>query len=253
MGHPWYKRLGRSPVWQHAAGSALAGYLRFVHATTRHSDGSTREPDQPIGSDLPAIFAFWHGEHFMTALAVEPAWDMHVMISRSADGTINAIAAEKLGLKTVRGAGDTKGKGNIKGGMRAFRSFSRLLEQGSSVAMTADVPKIARKVSPGLVRLARHSGRPIIPCAYVTHPHITFKSWDRASLNLPFSKACIGTGAAIYIDKDDEDETLWCARIKEQLDALMANSYRQIGGRSAFPLGDRAEMHSPTPERSAHG
>lgn len=232
----WYKRLSRNHLWQSIAGNALASYLWLVDRTARKRDSSSRPTDHPVSDDLPAIFTFWHGEHFMTAMAVQPAWNMHVMISRSSDGTVNAIAAEKLGLKTVRGAGDTKGKGHTKGGMRAFREFLRLLDEGASVAMTADVPKIARQVSPGLVRLARKSGRPIIPCAYVTHPHVTLSSWDRASLNLPFSKAAVGTGAPILIDDSDTDDAAWCALIKERLDAITARSYEICGGSSPFPL-----------------
>jgi hypothetical protein len=226
----------------------LAGYLWVVDRTARKQDSSLRAPEHQISHDLPAIFTFWHGEHFMTAMAVQPAWNMHVMISRSSDGTINAIAAEKLGLKTIRGAGDTKGKGHAKGGMRAFREFVRLLEEGASVAMTADVPKIARQVSPGLVKLARKSGRPIIPCAYVTHPHITLSSWDRASLNLPFAKAGIGTGEPIIIDEKDDDDAKWCALIKERLDGITARSYALCGGTSPFPLNVPAQSES-----AAHG
>lgn len=248
MSMPWYKRLSRNHLWQSIAGNALAGYLWMVDRTARKQDSSLRHEDHTVAHDLPAIFTFWHGEHFMTALAVQPAWNMHVMISRSSDGTINAIAAEKLGLKTVRGAGDTKGKGHSKGGMRAFREFVRLLEEGASVAMTADVPKIARQVSPGLVKLARKSGRPIIPCAYVTHPHITLSSWDRASLNLPFAKASIGTGEPIIVDDKDEDDAKWCALIKERLDEITARSYELCGGTSPFPLTVTTQ-----PESAANG
>lgn len=243
---PWYKHLSRNHLWQSIAGNALAGYLWLVDRTARKHDSSLRSVDQEIRNDLPAIFTFWHGEHFMTAMAVEPVWNMHVMISRSSDGTINAIAAEKLGLKTVRGAGDTKGKGHSKGGMRAFREFTRLLEDGASVAMTADVPKIARQVSPGLVRLARKSGRPIIPCAYVTHPHVTLSSWDRASLNLPFAKAGIGTGAPILIDDNEDNDARWCALIKERLDEITARSYELCGGTSPFPLNASGQPKSAT-------
>lgn len=246
---PWYKRLSRNRLWQSIAGNALAGYLWVVDRTARKQDSSLRPSEQQVADDLPAIFTFWHGEHFMTAMAVQPAWNMHVMISRSSDGTINAIAAEKLGLKVVRGAGDTKGKGHSKGGVRAFREFVRLLEEGASVAMTADIPKIARQVSPGLVRLARKSGRPIIPCAYVSHPHVTLSSWDRASLNLPFTKAGIGTGAPISIDEGHDDD-FWCALIKERLDAITAHSYALCGGTSPFPLETTAASRQAG---TAHG
>lgn len=247
MSTPWYKRLSRHPLLQSIAGNALASYVRFVHLTARKFDSTITPNALPRDEDIPAIFTFWHGEHFMIAMSTRPAWKVHAMISRSADGTINAIAAEKLGITAVRGAGDTKSKGNSKGGMQAFRVFLRLLRSGASVSLTADVPKIAREVSPGLVKLAQMSGRPIIPYAYVTHPHITTSSWDRASINLPFSKAGLGFAEPIYID-DSHDDAYWCALIKERLDEITARSYELCGGTSPFPLNAPRQ-----PESAAHG
>lgn len=232
MSDPWHKRLGRHPAALSLIGRGLAGYIRLVDRTVRKVDST--EPGTRVAPHLPAIFTFWHGEHFMTAMGVDPAWNMHVMISRSADGTINAIAAEALGIKTIRGAGDPKRRKAGKGGARAFLQFARLLGEGASVAMTADVPKIARQVSPGLIRLAQRTGRPIIPGAYVTHPRITLSSWDRAAFHLPFTRAAIGTGEAIHVDSDSRDEEAWCALVKERLDRLTARSYAMIGGAPAF-------------------
>jgi lysophospholipid acyltransferase (LPLAT)-like uncharacterized protein len=239
MSAPWYKRLVRNGFVQSVAGNALAGYLLLVDRTARKVDTDLGQKRADLLEHLPAIFTFWHGEHFLVALAAHNTWDLHAMISRSADGSVNAIAAEKLGAKPVRGAGDPKNRGKQKGGARAFLRFLNVLEAGGSVGMTADVPKVARKVSPGLIRLAKKSGRPIVPVSYVTHPRITLSSWDRASLVLPFAKAAIGVSEPIYIDDDTaEDEEALCALVGERLSALEAHSYAQIGGRSAFaPLG----------------
>ncbi|MEM1284587.1 MAG: lysophospholipid acyltransferase family protein [Pseudomonadota bacterium] len=232
MSDPWHKRLGRHPAILSLVGRGLAGYVWLVDKTARKVDST--EAGAQVEPHLPAIFTFWHGEHFMTAMGVKPSWNMHVMISRSADGTINAVAAEALGIKTIRGAGDPKRRKADKGGARAFLQFARLLGDGASVAMTADVPKVARQVSPGLIRLAQRTGRPIIPGAYVTHPRVTLSSWDRASVHLPFTRAAIGTGEAIYVDSESRDEADWCALVKERLDAITARSYALIGSTPAF-------------------
>lgn len=218
---------------QNGLGSALADYVQFTHATCRSTRSDLTEPGTELRDHMPAIFTFWHGEHFMVPTVAEPAWNAHALVSRSADGTINAIALEKLGTKVVRGAGETKrgrqGKGHAKGGMTAFRVFARLLEDGASVSLTADVPKVGRKVSRGLVKLARVTKRPIVPIAYVTTPHITLPSWDRASLNLPFTKGGFGASEPIYIDDDGTDEDAWCRRIGHRLDALNAHCYEVAG------------------------
>lgn len=234
MSAPWYKRLGRNGFVQSVAGNTLAGYLWLVDRTARKIDTDLDHERADLAQHLPAIFTFWHGEHFMIALASPEDWNMHVMISRSADGTMNAIAAEKLGIKTIRGAGDPKKRGKQKGGARAFLKFVKVLGDGNSVSLTADVPKVARQVSPGLIKLARKTGRPIVPALYLTHPRITLSSWDRASVALPFTKAAIGTTEPIYVNDDEPDDAYWCARVKERLQALETHSYAQIGGKPAF-------------------
>jgi lysophospholipid acyltransferase (LPLAT)-like uncharacterized protein len=234
MSAPWYKRLGRNGFVQLMAGNALASYLWLVDRTTRKTNTDLGHKRADIADHLPAIFTFWHGEHFMGAMAVQKAWNMHVMISRSADGAMNAIAAQKLGLHVVRGSGDPKKRGKQKGGAQAFLRFVSILAEGGSVSLTADVPKVARQVSPGLIKLARKSGRPIVPAMYLTHPHITLSSWDRAAIALPFTKGAVGTGMPIYVNDDERDDAYWCALVKERLNALEAHSYAQIGGRSAF-------------------
>lgn len=239
------KKFGRAKVVQTAAGNALAGYMRLVHTTARTVDIDTPESRLGLDAHLPAIFTFWHGEHFLVGLAAPSSWNMHAMISRSADGTINAIAAEKMGIKPVRGAGDPKKRGKQKGGARAFLAFLDVLKNGGSVSLTADVPKVARKVSPGLIRLAQKSGRPIVPVSYVTHPRIKMKSWDRASVGLPFTKGAIGAGAPIYVAVDDaRDEATLCALVKSRLDALEHQGYAAIGGTPAF---------AGVQEETAHG
>ena len=123
---------------------------------------------------MPAIFAFWHGQHFMTPfIKTKESHRAKVLISRHRDGEFNAIAAERLGIGTIRGSGDHGGAFHRKGGVGAFREMLQALEDKWNVATTADVPKRARVVGLGIIMLARESGRPIMPFAMVTcqvHP-----------------------------------------------------------------------------------
>ncbi|WP_163066187.1 DUF374 domain-containing protein, partial [Acinetobacter baumannii] len=79
----------------------------------------------------------------------KPEIEAAVLISRSADGEMNAIAAEKLGIRTIRGSGDHRGQFARKGGVGAFFEMLETLKAGTTVAVTADVPKIARKAGLG--------------------------------------------------------------------------------------------------------
>jgi lysophospholipid acyltransferase (LPLAT)-like uncharacterized protein len=75
------------------------------------------------------------------------------------------------------------------------------------MVLTADIPKRARVAGPGIIALARASGRPIHPIAVVTSRRIDFKSWDRASIGLPFGRGAIVVGEAIRVDRHADEAT----------------------------------------------
>ena len=187
--------LLRSSWVQRALGVLAAEYLRLVWLTNRFSFDP---PDvyERVEPHQPAIFAFWHGQHFMTPfIKTKESHRAKVLISRHRDGEFNAIAAERLGIGTIRGSGDHGGAFHRKGGVGAFREMVQALEDNWNVATTADVPKRARVAGLGLIMLARESGRPILPFAMVTSRFIRLKNWDSTTINLPF-----GRGAVVGID-----------------------------------------------------
>jgi lysophospholipid acyltransferase (LPLAT)-like uncharacterized protein len=155
-----------------------------------------------------------------------------VLISRSADGAINARAAARLGLGLIRGSGGSADSMHRKRGAPAFREMLRALEQGATVALTADVPKTSRVAGPGIVRLARHSGRPIVPVAVVTSRRLTLNSWDRASLNLPFGRMAMVGGAPIFVPDTDDPEILEAKRkaVEDELNAVHARAFALADG-----------------------
>ncbi|HEY5131497.1 MAG TPA: DUF374 domain-containing protein, partial [Bradyrhizobium sp.] len=134
----------RSRWVQLALGFLAAEFLRLVWLTNKFdfepADVYERaEPHQPL------IFAFWHGQHFMTPfIKTKDSHRAKVLISRHRDGEFNAIAAERLGIETIRGSGDHGSAFHRKGGVGAFKEMVRALEDDCNVALTADVPKRSR-------------------------------------------------------------------------------------------------------------
>src|SRR4051794_41914096 len=113
---------------------------------------------------MPAIFAFWHGQHFMTPfIKTKESYRAKVLISRHRDGEFNAIAAERLGIGTIRGSGDHGGGFHPKGGVGAFREMVEALGDNWDVATNPGGAKRARGVGLGLVMLARGVGRAVLP------------------------------------------------------------------------------------------
>ena len=156
------KRLVASSAFQDAAGAVAASYLRLVWNTTQ----SITEPATIYDTaDMPAIIALWHGQHFMAPFIKreERGHRVKVLISRHRDGELNARAAERLGIGTIRGSGAHNGEFHRKGGAAAFSEMLDALAQGYNVALTADVPKVARVAGLGVVKLAQHSGTADLP------------------------------------------------------------------------------------------
>jgi lysophospholipid acyltransferase (LPLAT)-like uncharacterized protein len=192
------KRIGRSDGVRRLIGETLAAYLLFV----RRTNPLALEPAdmyERVKAELPVIVAMWHGQHFMMPFARPDGWDVRVMISRSGDGEINAIAASRLGMGLIRASGSQQAKQILKrGGVRGFLEVLKALKEGASVAITADVPKgPARVAGEGIVALAERSGRPIVPMAIATSRRIDLDTWDKATVNLPFGRAALVMGAPI--------------------------------------------------------
>ena len=119
-----------------------------------------------------------------------------------------------------------------KGGVAALRNLLAALEENATVALTADVPKgPARIAGPGIVMLARMSGRPIVPIAPATSRSITLNSWDKASINLPFGRMALALGEPLYIPRDLDEDGIAAAQlqVKEALDRTTTRAYELVG------------------------
>jgi lysophospholipid acyltransferase (LPLAT)-like uncharacterized protein len=226
------KRLGHHAAVQSLIGLLAVAYLRLVRATTRFVE------DPPgfgaaITPQLPIIIAMWHGQHLMIHCACPPGMSVSALISKSDDGEINAKVLERLGVSPIRGSGGEGFKSRKRGGMAALREMLRRLAQGSSIALTADVPKVSRVAGLGVVTLAQISGRPIYPVAVVSARRIDMNSWDRASVALPFSRGAMVLGEPITVARDATPEVLEAARcaVEASLNEVHARAYGLVGHR----------------------
>jgi len=222
----------KTRVAQETLGRMLAGYLRLVQRTNRIVFEPADIYDH-VRPELPLIFAMWHGQHIMIPFA-RPDWmPACSLVSRHGDGGFNAVALRELGIGAIRGSGALGKKIREKGGASAFLAMVRRLAAGDTMVLTADVPKRARVVGPGIISLARASGRPIRAVAVVTSRRIDFNSWDRASIGLPFGRCAIVVGEPIYVARDADETTQEAARLALQasLDDVHARGYALVGSR----------------------
>lgn len=223
------KRLGRTRAAQNCVGWLAVAWLRLVRSTTRFVVEPANFPDT-IAPQLPVIVAMWHGQHFMVHFAWPKGAKVSALISRSGDGELNANVLKRLGVEPIRGSGGARHK-TRRGGVAALREMLRQLEKGSTIVMTADVPKVSRIAGPGIVTLAQLSGRPIYPIAVVKRWRKDFHSWDHASMGLPFGRGAMVLGAPVRVARDADEAALEAARcaVETGLDEAHARAYALVG------------------------
>jgi lysophospholipid acyltransferase (LPLAT)-like uncharacterized protein len=221
----------RSSWLQRAVGWLAAEYLRLVWLTNKFSFDP---PDvyEIVEPQMPAIFAFWHGQHFLTPfIKTKDSYKAKVLISLHRDGEFNAIAVERLGIGTIRGSGDHGSAFHRKGGVGAFKEMVRAVAENYNVAMTADVPKRSRIAGLGVIMLARESGRPIMPFAMATSRFIRLKNWDRTTINLPFGRGALVGGDIIMVPPDADAEAMEKSRahLEATLNEATRRAYARVG------------------------
>jgi lysophospholipid acyltransferase (LPLAT)-like uncharacterized protein len=183
----------------------------------------------------------WHGQHFMITPFKRPGDRFSALISLHRDGEINAQVVEYFGVSVIRGSGVMPGSGSPrqseilrKGGSRALRAMVRELENGATIVETADVPKISRGAGRGIIALAKASGRPIFPIAIATSRRIDVNSWDRSSLNLPFSRGAFVAGEPIMVPSDTTREGMEVFRqqVEDGLKDATRRAYDIVDGKN---------------------
>lgn len=226
-----WRKIRTSEGFRRVLGRSAAAYLKLVWKTQR----VVLEPADLydwVDGEMPLILTFWHGQHFLTPFFCKPHHKAKVMISRSFDADVNAIAAEALGIGTIRGSGTHRNNFHEKGGVAATRQMLEALSAGINVAMTADVPKISRRAGLGIVSIAKHSGRPIFPAAIATSNRIILKrSWDKSSLHLPFGTMAMVAGEPVRVAADADSAALERARceVEAQLNRATERAETLVG------------------------
>jgi len=200
-----------------AAGGRLgAGLLRVLGATWRVRLAG--HPD-PVTGGVPAVGALWHGTLFPAAWRYRDA-GIAIPVSRSRDGDRIVAVLDRLGFApSPRGSSSGGGPAALSGAIRIARN-------GGTIAVLCDGPRgPAGRCKPGVIAMARAAGLPIYPVAIAARPTITFRSWDRTLLPLPFARVHFETGAPLRVPADASREDL--ERLREALEATLERLHRR--------------------------
>ncbi len=148
----------------------------------------------PLAGEQRYIYAFWH-EYLLLPLTRISQGNVHVLISKHADGQLIAETARLLLLSTVPGS-------STRGGVQAIRRMQQIARRGH-LAFTPDGPRgPRRKVQPGMIWTASATGLPIVPVGLAGANGLRMRSWDRFFLPWPNSPVAGIIGQPIHVPPD---------------------------------------------------
>ena len=105
-----------------------------------------------------------------------------------------------------------------------------ILRSGRDVGITPDGPKgPARRVKPGVLRVAQLSGCPVVPIGNALSRRLELaRAWDRFHVPLPFGRAAVVYGEPLEVGPSDDLEAkareleVELDRVTEAADRLVA-------------------------------
>jgi 3-deoxy-D-manno-octulosonic-acid transferase len=214
-----------------AIGGLVARYIRLVGSSSHQTQEMTERFEQHAHNH-PCLVTMWHGQFMLLPLIKQPGYEVDIMLARHRDAELMGAVLRNFGMRLIRGAG-AGGRRKDRGGVHAFRAAVQALREGRSVGMTADVPGSgeARRAGLGVVMIARASGKPIMPLAIATSRYVTFNTWSRMTLNLPWSNLGFAVGDVVHVPRDARGDELESCRqaVERSLNAATAMAFARAG------------------------
>jgi lysophospholipid acyltransferase (LPLAT)-like uncharacterized protein len=204
----------------------IGGYSRLVFATSKASYFPPDYLDNCRKLE-PAIYVAWHANLLATPLMAPDLTRLVNLTSPHPDGQMAGALSEAFGITTISAAGASARQG-ASGAIAGFRGLFRALKTGKSVFLAAEVPPVpGRQIAPGIVPLARKTGRPIIPVAAAsTRRSIMERIWDKNQVHHPFSRFAVVGAPVLWVTDEMTDEEA-AARLKRDLDTAYAEALAQ--------------------------
>lgn len=164
------------------------------------------------GTEGGVIWGVWHNR-LLTLPLLYRRWvrhrRLHVLTSPSRDGAVLAALVKRFGMGIVRGSSN-------KRAAQALVECRRRLQNGDDIGITPDGPRgPLYVVAPGVVQLARLTGRPLVPIRVEYSRKWRLKSWDRFQIPWPFSRVTFTALPPLTLGDESVEES--CRRLAEIL------------------------------------
>jgi lysophospholipid acyltransferase (LPLAT)-like uncharacterized protein len=200
------------PLWRRRGPDLVRRLVQAYLLTCPGEMVAAPDVKKLIASGPPVIFTTWHG-HLLSPLFTAHKFrgaqlPMVLMASPSRDGEFIAQVARGLGFIVLSGS-------RRKGGVQTLRQMAGWFRRGYSCGMIADGSRgPARVAQKGPLYLARETQGLILPVAVAARRKITFKSWDRFELPLPFGPVALIVGDPLQVGPDDRGPALEHRRLE---------------------------------------
>ncbi len=167
--------------------------IKILGLTMRLEEVHPEIPRSFWEKGIPGIGAFWHGRLLMMPMVYQGR-KLSFLVSPHRDGQVVGKALERFGFRPILGSSTRKG----------FSGFKQMVKaQGSDIAIVPDGPKGPRhQVQPGVIELAKLTGRPVVPLTFSSSKRKIFNTWDQFLLPLPFSRGVFIWGEPVHVDPD---------------------------------------------------
>ena len=187
-----------------------AGIIRLLYFSQRRRVLG-QERLKPLWAEgQRVVFCFWHDQLLLMIKSYRGP-GARILISASRDGELIARTMRCFGYDAVRGS-------SSRGGRAAFKTMVDLSRQPYDLAITPDGPKGPRHViKPGVVELARLSGRAVVPLSFVCSRGYRFASWDRFLLPFPFGQAVFLYGQPLRFEPG-ENSAAFAERLQQAME-----------------------------------
>lgn len=197
------------------------------------------------------LYSIWHDQILMVVFSGKPH-KVAGLVSRHQDGSYLASAMKMVGLRPIRGS-------SSRGGAQAMKE---MLEAAGDhhITITPDGPRGPREqLKPGIVFLASHTERNIIPAAFGASRYWTIKgNWTDMVIPKPFSKVIAVGGPIVIVPQGLTKDQLQdhVSELQSRMDDLQTIIRRRLDGETwdaldTVPTGDQSSPAKQQPVSEA--
>ena len=235
----------RSPLLTKLAVAAFTRGVQLLFRTLRREVREKTPGTNPyvVSGAQRFLYCVWHDSIIVPIFAGRHTCSS-ALVSRHQDGSYIAGILRRVGVSSVRGS--TK-----HGGASAVRQMMTTAKD-KHIVITPDGPRgPRRKMQSGIVFLASHSGRAIVPTAYACIRSWRIKgSWTDLMMPKPFTKIFLVAGEPVEVPPNlsREEVARYTALVQDEMDRLSTEVERM----AALPGSRRSSRHRSAPGTCGH-